>query len=139
MRLGLASNALDGGDVGPVAGAEKHSAGGDRPVEELLLRWIPGGHDDIAGSGVTKGAVVLGSFEADDISDKRNQGARGISVGGVDRFTWKIVVQTIKQKSFPTIHKEKNRRAAHSDVFPSRRFTNNCWKVGPSSGMWQPG
>ena len=41
MRLGLAADALDGGDVGPVAGAEKHKAGGDRPVEELLLHRIP--------------------------------------------------------------------------------------------------
>ena len=41
MRLGLAADALDGGDVGPVAGAEKHKAGGDRPVDELLLRRIP--------------------------------------------------------------------------------------------------
>ena len=41
MRLGLAADALDGGDVGPVAGAEKHTGSGDRPVEELLLCWIP--------------------------------------------------------------------------------------------------
>ena len=63
MRLGLAADALDGGDVGPVARAEKHGAGGDRPVDELLLCWIPGGHDDIAGSGVTIGAVVLCSLQ----------------------------------------------------------------------------
>ena len=41
MRLGLAANALDGGDVGPVARAEEDGAGGDRPVDELLLRRIP--------------------------------------------------------------------------------------------------
>ena len=41
MRVGLAADSLNGGDVGPVARAEKHGAGGDRPVDELLLHRIP--------------------------------------------------------------------------------------------------
>ena len=64
MRLGLAADALDGGDVGPVAGAEKHGAGGDRSVDELLLHRIPRGHDDIAVAGVTIGTIVLCSLQA---------------------------------------------------------------------------
>ena len=61
-------------------------------MKELLLSWTPGRHDDIAGSSVTECAVVLGPFEPDHISDERHQGATGISVGGIYRFTWKIVV-----------------------------------------------
>jgi hypothetical protein len=56
-------------------------------MKEFLLSWTPGRHDDIAGSSVTECAVVLRPFEPDHISDKRHQGATGISVGGIYRFT----------------------------------------------------
>ena len=59
----LVADALHRGDVGPVARAEQDGARGDRPVEKLLLSWIPGGHDHAAGSSATKGAIVLRPFE----------------------------------------------------------------------------
>ena len=78
--------------LGSAAGSEQDRARGNHSMKELLLRWTPGRHDHIAGSGVTKGAVVLGPFEPDHISDERHQCATGISVGGIYRFTCKIVL-----------------------------------------------
>ena len=89
---GLSADALHRGDVGPVARSEQDGVGGNHSMKEFLLRWTPGRHNDIAGSSVTEGAVVLGPFEPNHISDKRHQCASGISVGGIYRFTWKIVV-----------------------------------------------
>ena len=63
MGLGLAADALDGGDVGPVAGSKQDRARGNHSMKELLLCWIPRGQDDIAGSGVTIGTIVLGSLQ----------------------------------------------------------------------------
>jgi hypothetical protein len=87
MRLGLAADALDGGDVGPMAGAEKHGAGGDRSVDELLLRRIPRGHDDIAVSGVTIGTIVLCSLQAGNVSYEGDERVRKARPRGIHKFT----------------------------------------------------
>ena len=87
VGLCLVTNALDRGDVGPVAGAEQDGARGDRPVEKLLLRWIPGGHDHSAGSGAAIGAVVLRPFESNHISDERHQRVKRIGFAGINCFT----------------------------------------------------
>ena len=87
MRLGLASNALDGGDVGPVAGSEQDGARGNHSMKELLLRWTPRRHDDVAGSSVTIGAVVLRPFESNHISDERHQRVKRIGFAGINCFT----------------------------------------------------
>ena len=92
MGQGLGADALYRGDVGSVAGSEQDRARGNHSMKELLLRWTPGRHDHIAGSGVTKCAVVLRPFEPDHVSDERHQCATGISVGGIYQFTWKIVL-----------------------------------------------
>ena len=90
MGQGLGADALYRGDVGSAAGSEQDRARGNHSMKELLLRWTPGRHDHIAGSGVTKSTVVLCPFEPDHISDERHQCATGISVGGIYQFTWRI-------------------------------------------------
>ena len=67
-------------------------------MKELLLGWTPGRHDDVAGSGVTIGAVVLRPFEPDHISDERHQRAARISIAGIYSFTWTLVFVNIEQK-----------------------------------------
>ena len=87
MGQGLGADALHGGDVGPVAGSKKDGARGDNSMKELLLRGTPGRHDDVAGSSVAIGAVVLRPFQPDHVSDERHQGATGINIAGIHRFT----------------------------------------------------
>ena len=83
----LVANALHCGDVGPVARAEQDGARGDRPVEKLLLSWIPGGHDHAAGSSATIAAIVLCPFQPNHISDERHQCVKRISFAGIYCFT----------------------------------------------------
>ena len=108
---GLRADALHGGDVGPVARSEQDGTRGDHSMKELLLRWTPRRHDDVAGSSVTIGAVILRPFEPDHISDERHQCAARISITGIYRFTWTVVFVNIQQKGrlLPTIDKEKKR------------------------------
>ena len=56
-------------------------------MKELLLCGTPGRHDDVAGSSVAIGAVVLRPFQPDHVSDERHQGATGINIAGIHCFT----------------------------------------------------
>jgi len=87
MRLGLAADALDGGDVGPVAGSKQDRARGNHSMKELLLCWIPRGQDDIAGSGVTIGTIVLGSLQPGNISYEGDERVAKGRPGGIHKFT----------------------------------------------------
>ena len=77
-------------------------------MKELLLRWTPRRHDDVAGSSVTIGAVVLCPFEPDHISDERHQRAARISITGIYRFTWTLVFVNIEQKGCLPLTKRRS-------------------------------
>ena len=67
------ADALDGRDVGGISGQHRHEAGIGGIVENFLLGGVPSGDHDGAGSASALGTSQLGTGEAQNITQVREQ------------------------------------------------------------------